>query len=134
MTGRLKAKFAPAFSRDLKKKAGKRSWDLTELEAVIDLILTNDAESMSVLKRRHNMHRLSGKWGGTTAVAVVKANGQFSAYSSGAYKKYLNGKSSTAVQAAVKDCVYGGVRNHSYYSFQATKKANSVKIGGNYYE
>lgn len=76
----------------------------------------------------------SGKWGGTTAVAVVKANGQFSAYSSGAYKKYLNGKSSTAVQAAVKDCVYGGVRNHSYYSFQATKKANSVKIGGNYYE
>lgn len=76
----------------------------------------------------------SGKWGGTTAVAVVKANGQFSAYSSGAYKKYLNGKSSAAVQAAVKDCVYGGVRNHSYYSFQATKKANSVKIGGNYYE
>ena len=76
----------------------------------------------------------SGKWGGTTAVAVVKANGQFSAYSSGAHKKYLNGKSSAAVQAAVKDCVYGGVRNHSYYSFQATKKANSVKIGGNYYE
>ncbi|WP_295363834.1 G5 domain-containing protein [uncultured Pseudoramibacter sp.] len=76
----------------------------------------------------------SGKWGGTTAVAVVKAKGQFSAYSSGAYKKYLNGKSSAAVQAAVKDCVYGGVRNHSYYSFQATKKANSVKIGGNYYE
>ena len=76
----------------------------------------------------------SGKWGGTTAVAVVKAKGQFYAYSSGAYKKYLNGKSSAAVQAAVKDCVYGGVRNHSYYSFQATKKANSVKIGGNYYE
>ena len=76
----------------------------------------------------------SGKWGGTTAVAVVKAKGQFSAYSSGAHKKYLNGKSSAAVQAAVKDCVYGGVRNHSYYSFQATKKANSVKIGGNYYE
>lgn len=76
----------------------------------------------------------SGKWGGTTAVAVVKAKGQFSAYSSGTHKKYLNGKSSAAVQAAVKDCVYGGVRNHSYYSFQATKKANSVKIGGNYYE
>ena len=36
MTGRLEAKFAPAFSRDLKKKADKRNWNLTELEAVID--------------------------------------------------------------------------------------------------
>ena len=76
----------------------------------------------------------SGKWGGTTAIAVVKAKGQFSAYGDGNYTKYLNGKSSAAVQAAVKDCVYGGVRNHSYYSFQAKAKTNSVKIGGNYYQ
>lgn len=76
----------------------------------------------------------SGKWGGSTAIAVVKAKGQFSAYSSGAYKKYLNGKAPSYVQAAVKDCVYGGVRNHKYLSFQASKKTNSVKIGGNYYQ
>jgi hypothetical protein len=76
----------------------------------------------------------SGKWGGSTAIAVIKAKGQFSAYLSGAYKKYLNGKTPSYVQAAVKDCVYGGVRNHKYLSFQAGKKKNSVKIGGNYYQ
>ena len=65
MTGRLEAKFASAFSRDLKNKATKRRWNLIELETVIDLILANDAESVDVLKRRHNMHRLSGKWGGS---------------------------------------------------------------------
>ena len=73
MTGRLGAKFAPAFSRDLKKKAIKRKWNLAELEAVIDLILANDAESMEVLKRRHNMHRLSGRWGGSNECHVANA-------------------------------------------------------------
>lgn len=38
MTGRLKTKYAPAFSRDL-KKAAKRNWSLTDLEAVIGLVL-----------------------------------------------------------------------------------------------
>ena len=73
MTARLKAQFAPAFSRDLKKKAIKRKWNLTELETVIDLILANDAESMDVLKRRHNMHRLSGRWGGSNECHVANA-------------------------------------------------------------
>jgi len=59
MTDRLKAKFAPAFSRDLKKKAAKRKWDLSELEAVIDLILENSTESIAILKQRHNMHKLT---------------------------------------------------------------------------
>ena len=72
MTG-LKAKFTPAFSRDLKKKAGRRGWDLTELERVIDLILENSAESRSVLVRRHNMHRLSGRWGGSNECHVANA-------------------------------------------------------------
>lgn len=39
MTERLIAKFAPAFSRDLKKKATKRQWDLKQLESVIDLVV-----------------------------------------------------------------------------------------------
>ena len=45
MSARLRAQFAPAFSRDLKKKAARRRWNLSELEAVIDLILENSAES-----------------------------------------------------------------------------------------
>ncbi len=73
MSGRLRAKFAPAFSRDLKRKAAKRRWNLSELETVIDLILENSAESMSVLKQRHNMHRLSGKWGGSNECHVANA-------------------------------------------------------------
>ena len=73
MSGRLRAKCAPAFGRDLKRKAGKRGWDLGELEAVIDLILENSAESMEVLRRRHNMHRLSGWWGGSNECHVANA-------------------------------------------------------------
>ncbi|MBR3315898.1 MAG: type II toxin-antitoxin system YafQ family toxin [Atopobiaceae bacterium] len=73
MSGRLRAKFAPAFGRDLKRKAGKRRWDLGELEAVIDLILENSAESMEVLRQRHNMHRLSGRWGGSNECHVANA-------------------------------------------------------------
>ena len=48
MTGRLKTKYAPAFSRDL-KKAAKRNWSLTDLEAVIGLVLDNTVESMNIL-------------------------------------------------------------------------------------
>lgn len=73
MTNRLEAKFAPAFSRDLKKKAAKRNWDLSELEKVVDLILENSAESKSILIQRHGMHRLSGKWGGSNDCHVANA-------------------------------------------------------------
>lgn len=73
MTERLRAKFAPAFSRDLKKKAAKRNWNLTELEAVIELILENTAESTRILRQRHNMHHLSGKWGGSNECHVANA-------------------------------------------------------------
>ena len=50
MTGRLKAKYAPAFSRDL-KKAARRNWSLTGLEAVIGLVLDNTIESMNILRQ-----------------------------------------------------------------------------------
>lgn len=73
MTTRLKAKFAPAFSRDLKKKAARRNWSLAELERVIDLVIDNSAESIEVLKARHGMHRLSGKWGGSNECHVANA-------------------------------------------------------------
>ena len=73
MTDRLQAKFAPAFSRDLKKKAAKRHWDLKDLEAVIDLILENSKESIEVLKQRHNMHKLSREWDGSNECYVANA-------------------------------------------------------------
>lgn len=73
MSSRLRAKFAPSFSRDLKRKANKRRWNLDELEAVIDLILDSSPESIEVLRQRHNMHRLSGKWGGSNECHVANA-------------------------------------------------------------
>lgn len=58
--GRLTADFSSAFERDLKKKARRRGWDLSELEKVIDLVIENTPESLKVLRRRHNMHTLTG--------------------------------------------------------------------------
>lgn len=71
--GRLTADFSAAFSRDLKKKAKKRSWDLGELQKLIDLVLENTPESKEILKCRHNMHRLSGNWTGHNECHVANA-------------------------------------------------------------
>lgn len=71
MTTQLKAKFLPTFSKDLKKKAAKKDWDLTKLEEVIDLVIENSTESIKTLKARHNMHRLSGKWEGSDECHVA---------------------------------------------------------------
>lgn len=71
--GRLTADFSTAFSRDLKKKAKKRSWDLGELQKFIDLVLENTSESKEILTRRHNMHRLSGNWAGHNECHVANA-------------------------------------------------------------
>lgn len=46
----LTAEFSAAFSRDLKKKARRRKWDLSELQKLIDLVLQNTPESMDILK------------------------------------------------------------------------------------
>lgn len=51
--GRLAAEFSAAFSRDLRKKAKRRRWNLDELQKLIDLVLENTPESMETLKRRH---------------------------------------------------------------------------------
>lgn len=56
MIGRLKAKYASAFSRDL-KKAAKRNWSLTGLEAVIGLVLDNTVESMNILRQLNETAR-----------------------------------------------------------------------------
>lgn len=80
---RLTADFSAAFSRDLKKKAKRRNWDLAELQKLIDLVLENTPESLETLKcrhnmhrlikRRHNMHRLSGSWAGRNECHVANS-------------------------------------------------------------
>ena len=57
---RLTADFSAAFSRDLKKKAKRRNWDLAELQKLIDLVL-------------ENMHRLSGSWAGRNECHVANS-------------------------------------------------------------
>ena len=71
--GRLTADYSAAFSRDLKKKAARRGWDLRQLARVVDLVLENSAESLDELRRRHNMHSLSGKWAGRSECHVANA-------------------------------------------------------------
>lgn len=71
--GRLTAEFSAAFSRDLKRKAERRKWDLGELRGLIDLVLENTPESLEALKRRHNMHRLGGSWAGRSECHVANS-------------------------------------------------------------
>lgn len=71
--GRLTADFSVAFERDLKKKARRRGWNLAQLEHVIDLVVENSPESIDELRRRHNMHTLSGKWAGHNECHVANA-------------------------------------------------------------
>ena len=70
---RLKVDFSRACSRDLKRNADRRRWNLEELSNVIDLIAENSEQSIATLKQRHNMHRLSGKWKGRNECHVANA-------------------------------------------------------------
>lgn len=69
----LSADFSSAFERDLKKKARRRGWDLSELEKVIDLVIENTPSSLETLRRRHNMHALAGNWAGHKECHVANA-------------------------------------------------------------
>ena len=35
---------------------------MEELQKLIDLVIENTPEMKAILKRRHNMHRLEGRW------------------------------------------------------------------------
>lgn len=80
--GRLSAEFSTAFSRDLKKKAKRRNWNLEELRRLIDLVLENTSESQEILRRRHNMHRLSGSWAGRSECHVANSGDWLAIWSS----------------------------------------------------
>ena len=76
--GRLTADFAKAFSRDLKKNAKRRNWNLTELEKVIDLVVENTPETLEELRRwtqasAVRLHTLSGNWRGRYECHVANA-------------------------------------------------------------
>ena len=71
--GRLTADFSAQFSRDLKRKAARRGWDLSELSHVIDLVVENSPESLAELRQRHNMHSLTGSWAGRKECHVANA-------------------------------------------------------------
>ncbi|WP_455026409.1 type II toxin-antitoxin system RelE/ParE family toxin [Olsenella uli] len=71
---RLSADFSAALQRDLKKKAARRGWDLSRLEEVVDSApRRNTPESIQTLKRRHDMHPLSGEWAGRRECHIANA-------------------------------------------------------------
>ena len=51
----------------------RQSESLLMPDQVIDLVLQNTPESMDILKRRHNMHRLSGNWTGRNECHVANS-------------------------------------------------------------
>ena len=68
----LKPDYTPAFKRDTKRII-KSHRSIKPLEEVVSLSLANTPESISELKRRHNMHTLSGKWSGSNECHVCNA-------------------------------------------------------------
>ena len=60
---RLDLTFTSRFKRDYKAMAKHK--DVKPLHAVFELIARNDLASREELQRRHNMHRLPGKWSGS---------------------------------------------------------------------
>ena len=54
---RLTADYSSVFSRDLKRNAKRKNWNLDELEEVVDLIVQNSKEAIEILKTRHQMHK-----------------------------------------------------------------------------
>lgn len=70
--GKLKAQFTPSFKRDL-KRLDKKHIDDTPLMIVIDLIIENTPEALDELRRKHNMHTLTGNWTGSNECHVCNA-------------------------------------------------------------
>ncbi len=75
----------------------------------------------------------TGAWGGTTALSVLTAPGQFASYLDGYYSQYM-GADIPEVRQAVTDCMVGGKRSHHYLSFRSYETSGSQQIaGGNWY-
>ncbi len=68
----LEIEYGAQFKRDY-KRCEKRRLPLEELDKVIRLVAENSEESLAILKRRHNMHTLQGKWKGRQECHVANA-------------------------------------------------------------
>lgn len=68
----LEPEYTPRFNRDIKRLRKKRI-DTAPLRQVVRLILDDTVESIEELKRRHNMHTLSGEWKGSNECHVANA-------------------------------------------------------------
>lgn len=68
----LTPSYSSIFERDI-KRLKRRHVDMAPLKEVIELVLRNTAESLGELKRRHNMHTLSGAWRGSNECHVCNA-------------------------------------------------------------
>ena len=68
----LEAQFTSKFERDVKSLVKKR-YDIGLLREVVRLVLEDTEESSAILKRRHNMHRLTGTWSGSNECHVAIA-------------------------------------------------------------
>ena len=68
----LEPEYTPRFNKDI-KRLRKKHVDTGPLRAVVRLILDNSAASIEELKRRHNMHTLSGEWMGSNECHVANA-------------------------------------------------------------
>lgn len=69
---KLEAQYTSAFARDI-KRLKKRHIDDAPLVEVIGLIIENTPETLDELRRRHNMHALTGKWSGSSECHVCNA-------------------------------------------------------------
>ena len=49
----------------------------SKLKEVIELVIENSPASIAVLKQRHNMHTLAGKWQGRNECHVANAGAFF---------------------------------------------------------
>ncbi len=89
----------------------------------------------SILNRCDNSEFISLY--GKDPIAQITALNQYTSYSNGAYKSFLNGKAPTEVVNAVKDAL-NGVRSHSYCSYKANSftdfSGNMITSSGNRYK
>lgn len=59
----LNVEYGSQFKKDY-KRCKKKRLPLEDLHVVIELIAENSYESLSELRRHHNMHTLKGQWKG----------------------------------------------------------------------
>ncbi len=68
----LEIEALPSYVRDLKRLL-KRHVDVARLNAVVNLIAENTADSTKALEQHHNMHVLKGPWRGHRECHVCNA-------------------------------------------------------------